>query len=172
MGQLGFYFDMTCCTGCRCCQIACKDKNDLPRGDAVPRGVRFRGRGVSPGLGRLALDGLQPLHGTPVRAKLPRGGLLQGPRDGAGAAGHVDVHTAASGARFYLPLRCPRLQPHRRHGAQVQRLHRLAPKRPAACLRGRLLDPGPCSSGTSTSCAAALASGRFRATPRAFPTPS
>lgn len=29
---LGFYFDMTSCTGCRTCQIACKDKNDLPIG--------------------------------------------------------------------------------------------------------------------------------------------
>ena len=29
---LGFYFDMTSCSGCRTCQIACKDKNDLPIG--------------------------------------------------------------------------------------------------------------------------------------------
>ncbi len=28
----GFYFDMTACIGCRTCQIACKDKNDLPAG--------------------------------------------------------------------------------------------------------------------------------------------
>lgn len=29
MGQLGFYFDMTVCTGCKTCQIACRDKNDF-----------------------------------------------------------------------------------------------------------------------------------------------
>lgn len=29
---LGFYFDMTACIGCKTCQIACKDKNDLPIG--------------------------------------------------------------------------------------------------------------------------------------------
>lgn len=29
---LGFYFDMTSCIGCKTCQIACKDKNDLPIG--------------------------------------------------------------------------------------------------------------------------------------------
>lgn len=29
---LGFYFDMTSCIGCRTCQTACKDKNDLPVG--------------------------------------------------------------------------------------------------------------------------------------------
>ena len=28
----GDYFDMTNCIGCRACQIACKDKNDLPVG--------------------------------------------------------------------------------------------------------------------------------------------
>lgn len=28
----GFYFDMTACIGCRTCQVACKDKNDLPAG--------------------------------------------------------------------------------------------------------------------------------------------
>lgn len=32
MGQLGFYFDMAACIGCRTCQVACKDKNDLPIG--------------------------------------------------------------------------------------------------------------------------------------------
>jgi anaerobic dimethyl sulfoxide reductase subunit B (iron-sulfur subunit) len=29
MGQLGFYFDSTVCTGCKTCQVACQDKNDL-----------------------------------------------------------------------------------------------------------------------------------------------
>jgi anaerobic dimethyl sulfoxide reductase subunit B (iron-sulfur subunit) len=32
MGQMGFYFDMTRCTGCRCCQVACKDVNNLEPG--------------------------------------------------------------------------------------------------------------------------------------------
>ena len=30
MGKLGFYFDMTACAGCKTCQVACIDKNDLP----------------------------------------------------------------------------------------------------------------------------------------------
>ena len=29
---IGFYFDMTRCTGCRACQVACKDKNRLDVG--------------------------------------------------------------------------------------------------------------------------------------------
>jgi anaerobic dimethyl sulfoxide reductase subunit B (iron-sulfur subunit) len=30
--QYAFYFDSTACTGCKACQIACKDKYDLPVG--------------------------------------------------------------------------------------------------------------------------------------------
>ena len=30
--SIGFYFDMSRCTGCRACQIACKDKNRLEVG--------------------------------------------------------------------------------------------------------------------------------------------
>lgn len=32
MGKLGFYFDLDNCIGCRACQMACKDRNDLPVG--------------------------------------------------------------------------------------------------------------------------------------------
>ncbi|MDF2419390.1 4Fe-4S binding protein, partial [Trueperella pyogenes] len=28
----GFFFDQELCTGCKACQIACKDKHDLPIG--------------------------------------------------------------------------------------------------------------------------------------------
>lgn len=37
MGQFGFYFDMTFCIGCRTCQIACKDKNNLKVGTIFRR---------------------------------------------------------------------------------------------------------------------------------------
>ncbi len=30
--QLAFYVDISRCTGCKACQVACKDKNDLPIG--------------------------------------------------------------------------------------------------------------------------------------------
>ncbi len=33
MGKLGFYFDQSRCSGCRACQTACKDRNDLPVGE-------------------------------------------------------------------------------------------------------------------------------------------
>ena len=32
MAQKGFYYDQTTCIGCKVCQIACKDKNDLDVG--------------------------------------------------------------------------------------------------------------------------------------------
>ena len=32
MTQIGFYYDQTRCAGCKTCQVACKDKNDLPIG--------------------------------------------------------------------------------------------------------------------------------------------
>lgn len=31
-GKYGFYFDQTLCVGCKTCQVACKDKNDLQVG--------------------------------------------------------------------------------------------------------------------------------------------
>ncbi len=42
--QLAFYFDQSACTGCKACQIACKDKNDLPVGISW-RHVLFYGGG-------------------------------------------------------------------------------------------------------------------------------
>lgn len=32
MSKLGFYYDASRCSGCRACQVACKDRNDLPVG--------------------------------------------------------------------------------------------------------------------------------------------
>lgn len=32
MAQIGFFYDMTRCVGCKSCQMACKDKNDLAIG--------------------------------------------------------------------------------------------------------------------------------------------
>lgn len=47
MGRKGFYFDMTSCIGCRTCQIACKDKNDLKVG-TIFRQARTFETGVYP----------------------------------------------------------------------------------------------------------------------------
>ncbi len=51
--QLAFYFDSSACSGCKACQVACKDKHDLPAdvkwrrvyevagGDWVPKGASW-----------------------------------------------------------------------------------------------------------------------------------
>lgn len=41
--KLGFYFDQTRCNGCRACQVACKDKHDLPVGTTWRRVVEYQG---------------------------------------------------------------------------------------------------------------------------------
>jgi len=43
MAQLGFYYDMTVCTGCKTCQIACKDKNNLEVGVLFRKVSYFEG---------------------------------------------------------------------------------------------------------------------------------
>jgi len=47
MGKLGFYFNGARCVGCRACQIACKDKNDLDVG-VTYRQVRTYETGAYP----------------------------------------------------------------------------------------------------------------------------
>lgn len=41
--MLGFFFDQTACNGCKACQIACKDKHDLPVGVTWRRVVEYSG---------------------------------------------------------------------------------------------------------------------------------
>lgn len=43
MTQYGFYFDSTRCTGCRTCEMACKDYNDLPANYAFRRVFDYEG---------------------------------------------------------------------------------------------------------------------------------
>ena len=43
MAQYGFYFDMTACSGCKACQIACTDRNDLQPGTLFRRVDGFEG---------------------------------------------------------------------------------------------------------------------------------
>lgn len=50
MSQLGFYFDMTRCSGCKTCQVACKDVKNLPLG-VVYRRVDSLETGSFPNVG-------------------------------------------------------------------------------------------------------------------------
>ncbi|MBR5474134.1 MAG: 4Fe-4S dicluster domain-containing protein [Lachnospiraceae bacterium] len=48
MAQLGFYFDMTRCIGCRTCQVACKDRWQIQGAGARPRRVETYETGEYP----------------------------------------------------------------------------------------------------------------------------
>lgn len=49
MGKhLGFYINSSICTGCKACQVACKDKNDLPVGILWRRIVQYGGGSWQP----------------------------------------------------------------------------------------------------------------------------
>lgn len=43
MAQLGFFVDVAKCTGCKTCQVACKDKNDLEVGRNFRRVAEYAG---------------------------------------------------------------------------------------------------------------------------------
>ena len=43
MGQKGFYLDMKTCIGCKTCQIACNDKNNLEVGTLFRKVYEFEG---------------------------------------------------------------------------------------------------------------------------------
>lgn len=46
--QLGFYIDQSRCSGCKACQIACKDKNDLEVGRLFRRVSETKGGSFAP----------------------------------------------------------------------------------------------------------------------------
>ena len=45
MSRLAFFFDSSACSGCKACQVACKDKNDLPVGQLWRRVYEVSGGG-------------------------------------------------------------------------------------------------------------------------------
>lgn len=46
--QMAFYFDSSACTGCKACQIACKDRSNLPVGVNWRRVIQYEGGGWVP----------------------------------------------------------------------------------------------------------------------------
>lgn len=46
--QLGFYFNADVCVGCKACQLACKDKNDLPVGVIWRRVIEYESGSWTP----------------------------------------------------------------------------------------------------------------------------
>jgi anaerobic dimethyl sulfoxide reductase subunit B len=46
--QLGFYFNASACTGCKACQVACKDKNNNPLGINFRKVYQYSGGSWQP----------------------------------------------------------------------------------------------------------------------------
>ena len=67
----GYYFDMTNCIGCRACQIACKDKNDLPVGTLFRQVESIRDRQLSDTGVLSPQPDVQPLREPSLCGELP-----------------------------------------------------------------------------------------------------
>ena len=83
MSQLGFFIDVSKCVGCKTCQVACKDKNNLEVGRNFRHVVEYAGgdwTGVP--VASLVLGSLSgqtewtDCHVTPHAAPLPEAGHL------------------------------------------------------------------------------------------------
>ena len=48
MGQYGFYFDSAKCTGCKTCQVACKENYHLPAHNLFRRVYHYAGGSWEP----------------------------------------------------------------------------------------------------------------------------
>lgn len=82
MAQLGFHYDMSTCIGCRVCQIACKDKNNLKVG-VLYRKVYDMESGVypTPRIDHLSL-GCNHCADPKCTKNCPTGALHKRPEDG------------------------------------------------------------------------------------------
>lgn len=82
MGQKCFYFDMTSCTGCKCCQVACKDANDLAVGRFYRKATDFEG-GKFPKMWAATLSmGCNHCMDAPCVKNCPTGALKKRTEDG------------------------------------------------------------------------------------------
>ena len=94
-----FVLDASACSGCKACQVACKDKNRLPLGVLWRRvyevsGGSWKQEGAAWTSTVFCLQpfaGVQPLRPSQVRGRLP-GECLYGPPGRHRHTGFVQVH--------------------------------------------------------------------------------
>lgn len=88
--QMAFYVDLASCTGCKACQIACKDKNDLDVGMMWRRVIEYSGGDWTP-QGEGWLNNVFSYHVTvscmhcedaPCAAACPTGAITKRDEDG------------------------------------------------------------------------------------------
>ncbi len=82
MAQLGFYYNMSTCIGCRVCQIACKDKNNLNVGTLYRRVYDLEsGKYPNPRIDHLSI-GCNHCADPKCVKNCPTGALSKRERDG------------------------------------------------------------------------------------------
>ena len=82
MTQLGFYYDMVHCIGCKSCELACKDKNDLSVGPRYRRVYDMEGgKYPNPWLDHLSV-GCNHCQNPKCVENCPAGSLYKRAEDG------------------------------------------------------------------------------------------
>lgn len=84
---IGFYFDMTRCTGCRACQVACKDKNRLEVG-TLYRNAHTYSVGTFPQVSAYSFSGSCNHCNTPACFAACPSGAIEKLEDGAVIINH------------------------------------------------------------------------------------
>lgn len=80
--QLGFYYNAAICTGCKGCQIACKDTNDLKVGELYRRVYSFEG-GTFPNVWGYYLSiGCNHCENPKCAENCPTGSIYKREKDG------------------------------------------------------------------------------------------
>ena len=106
MAQMAFYFNMNDCTGCKCCEVACKDKNELPIGTFFRRTTDYEG-GLFPAVWSATLtNGCNQCDNPACVAACPVGAIVKESKYGA----VVQDHEACIGCQACVEA-CPYGQP-------------------------------------------------------------
>ena len=103
MTQLGFSFDISRCSGCMACVVACMDQNDLPGNSVAYRHVTQLEKGEYPSV-RISWVSLscQNCTDAPCRVVCPRNAILRNPRNEI-----VDVYKDACIGCHSCAMVCP-----------------------------------------------------------------
>ena len=117
--QIGFSFDVTRCSGCMACVVACQDENDLPENGPSFRHVTRVERGECPTV-IMSFLSLACLHcgDAPCLMVCPTGAIYKRGEDGI-----VDVHQDLCVGCHSCALACPFGAPQYPDGGKMSKCH-------------------------------------------------
>ena len=133
--QLGFSFDISRCSGCMACMVACMDQNDLPGNGATFRHVTGLEKNGSPGV-TISFLSLACLHcgDAPCIMACPTGAIYKREEDGI-----VNVHQDLCVGCHSCALACPFGAPQFPDGGKMNKcnfcLERVEQGMEPACVR-------------------------------------